>query len=491
MAMYMQSDLPLLFSVPAREKTPFVDGELIDISSDGDIPAPPRPPQSISTEVIIISSDDEALPGPSKTVSFAGFACTLRGRPAHPHGNKQEEAYIVVVDSDEEVAIPPLSRSVSGTGRPESPLDIQSRPRGISGTGLSEPPEQLDSVDLDLTQSSLTQVSPPLEFPASPPPYVEMDANMDMDFGRPSAVLAGEGGNGIRGMSVLRAESPADSGTLNAADSKAVASPDETVESSSPADAETVAVDLFDISCPDSRLSEADPTSPPAPAPKTFSSPIPTDLLSTALVPIASPPFDHMPVFLTAPHPYHTARTLTTTQTAIQIVGLPPATSDFSDIPTFVPSKSPPVRLPLPSQIRTEPSVPPLPAADAYDWGPRHHGSGGLFKNVLARLTRPQGRSSSTLINSVPPNNTQFPGNFTAGTQKNTAQTFNNQSINTSPIPTKHKIKTLTVSQGVRLPAEEQPLNALQGQKEDVPLSATPTTGPSRSHDGQTLRDVM
>jgi hypothetical protein len=42
-----------------------------------------------------------------------------------------------------------------------------------------------------------------------------------------------------------------------------------------------------------------------------------------------------------------------------------------------------PLRRPFLSQIHTEPSVPPRPAANTIDWGLHHHGPDGLFKHIV------------------------------------------------------------------------------------------------------------
>lgn len=452
---------------------------MIDISDDDDDSPAPRRPQrviphrTIPAEIIVISSDDEASPGPSRAASSGPThlaATFLRNRPAEPQHlqvNTQQE-YIVVTDSEEEVI---NGVSVGSIEPPESPFDAHSPPTlSINGDRVSESP--LGEVDLHLNGGKDAQESPPL--------YADMDADMNFDFGRPSSVLADAGSGGMRDSPILRAESSVDFNTAKNPEfmsPKVAESPHETIKSPSPIDADFVASNEHGFSSNPQSLDAALSPSP-SPSLPVSSSPILADLPTPAVTLVSPPTFPLL------------SRNSPGTSPTIQATIPVTTTSDLTKLSPSPPPASHLIRLPLQSQIRIEPSVPPLPAANAYDWGPRHHGLGGLFKNVLARASRPYKRSSSTSTpsNSVPSNDLQIP-TATVAARGCIVQAIGEELNSTLSVHLKDETTASAVAERLIV---DSPLSVpqhlkAQHSKEEVSL---PTTS-SRPHDGKTLKDVI
>lgn len=349
---------------------PQVDGEMIDLS-DVDHNQPMVADDNGIIDMTQLGDSDEATPAPtpSKSVRKSGPSNPTRpvyagGIPRPPAGIcsqahssnpqiREVNGVFEILDSDEEEPSPPLRTSEINADSSATPL----RSALIAGNKTARSP--LDSLEPEIVDA--VEDIPTLEFlPSQNNMEIHLEANPC------SPVIFSERNsknNSMRNGSPFDGDHPAPTAMLLAnSDSiplQHIQSLDEIMKS-------PVAVET------------SNPSNQPASIEPSSNMP----MIAPGLVPVLAAD----PVVSVPSSNFQSPMHQSVEAPSIDSLPHPVVPQTVSDL----------IRPPNPVLVvfRTDPSVPPRPAANAIDWGPRHHGPDGLglFKHVLRRSGPSQNR---------------------------------------------------------------------------------------------------
>jgi hypothetical protein len=335
--------------------------DMTQLDDSGESTPAPSPSKSVRKSIACPHSRASGMPGSSAGASSCGNLAVPSPRV------KEVNGVFEILDSDDEDANPP-SRASTGHVEPfESPIGTVPPPSSsIAGKEVIRSP--FDTFEPRLINA--VEHTPPLEFPPSP----QSDIGMDVDIDPLPPVISVEENisNGIQEESPLIVDLCAVSANTGSLSPRDVES---TRKTRSPG---PVAIDnTRSFSSPPASaivLLSATPnnTEPPAPtpliSPSLYSPTLATDFVISSLPRLAAEE-------LTIRHSPPTSASLPPIDTSQMASDPPPDSAHAESL----------LRRPFVSQIRIDPSVPPHPAANAIDWGPRQHGPDGLFRHVLKR----------------------------------------------------------------------------------------------------------
>jgi hypothetical protein len=347
------------------------DSGIIDMTQlDDSDESPPAPSSSKSVHKSISCSHSRisGMPG-----SSAG-ASSRANLAVSPSRVKEVNGVFEILDSDDEDANSPSRASTGHVESFESPIGtVLPLSSSIAGKEVGS------SFDTFEPLVNAVEHTPPLEFPPSPQNDMGMDVDLDP---LPPVILVEENINSdIREGSLLVVDPLAVSANAESL------SPPQVVEfTGKPRSPGPVAVNNTRSfsSPPASAVGTPDNTEPSAPSPPitpSLHSPIlATDSVVSSLPRLAA---QELSIHLSP-----------LTSSSLPRIDTFQMASDPILPPDSVHAESLSCR-PFITQIRIDPSVPPRPAANAIDLGPRQHGPDGLFRHVLKRPGLSQNSSLS------------------------------------------------------------------------------------------------
>jgi hypothetical protein len=397
---------------------------------------------------------------------------------------------IEIITSDEDDPIL-LIKSPAGSNRPKLPLPTVSPPMASAGPSKSYPDES------DILGLHLSPEPPPASRCSTPPPSPpRIDIEMSNLSRSPSPQIPIEAaGSGLQSLTSPRVDSPIRGPSSSASPEPLIPAPVQSSDDSmrSSAAVESPVVDDYAMFGPPWGLDSAAPgaVEPPAPAPQILAniSQMGSQVRASASGE-SSIPNKLATSRSSSPALHSSIRTPPPRESTTQTPEPSPVIYQTLTTPASPATASPPIRPSFLFQMRTEPSVPPRPAANAIDRGMRIHSPGSLFGPILAKPSLSKVRS---LVKSASSSNTLAKG--VEGSQSTTLTTAHpiivNEAQTSAPTGTRMQAEVFTVAAAaaanVRRSAEKGAADDVR--KKEGPSLVIPV--PYRSPEGQSLLDVI